>query len=195
LTPFSIFSATEPRRLLLDPETEVFRVLAPDEVPVTVNSIKGSKQLLAVMTEDCRTGEEIFKRLLESLGKKNTTVIREDLLDTERMRGHDLIFCGIPKQRPQLPPLPAKITLHSAGFSINKEVVNAPDGLLFMVLPLPAPSGRVAAFFRPLSAAAAEQYTPKITHYGKYGSLVFSGGAIQHKGTTPASAKTSSISF
>jgi len=195
LTPFSIFSATEPRRLLLDPETEVFRVLAPDEVSVTVNSIKGSQQLLAVMTEDCRAGEEIFKRLLESLGKGNTTVISEERLDTERVQGHDLIFCGIPKQRLKLPPLPSGITLHSAGFSINKEVVNAPDGLLFMVLPLPDPAGRVAAFFMPLSAAAAEKYTPKITHYGKYGSLVFSAGAIQHKGTTPASAKASVVSF
>ncbi len=56
LTPFSIFSPTEPRHLLLDPDVEVLRVLAPGEIPVTVNSIKASKQLLVVMTEACRAG-------------------------------------------------------------------------------------------------------------------------------------------
>ena len=184
-TPFTFSTPTEPQQLLLDPDAELFRVLAPGEIPVTVNSIKGSKQLLAVITEDCRAGDATFKRFLESLGKSGTTVIREDKLDEERLRTHDLIFCGIPKQRSLLPPLPSGISLRSTGFTINEDVVPAPDGLLFLVLPFPAPSVRIAALFLPLSETAAEQYAAKITHYGKYGSLVFTGGAIRHKGTIP----------
>jgi peptidase M1-like protein len=195
LTPFTISSPTEPRQLLLDPDAEVFRVLAPGEIPVTVNSIKGSKQLLIVMTAECRAGGETFRRLLESLGQGEAAVIREDELDAARIRGHDLLFCGIPKQRSLLPPLPAGITLQDSGFSVDEDTVQAPDGLLFLVLQLPASSGRVAALFQPLSAAAAEQYSPKITHYGKYGSLMFTGGAIRHKGTIAPSAGGSAVGF
>jgi aminopeptidase N len=184
-TPFTFSTPTEPRQLLLDPDAELFRVLAPGEIPVTVNSIKGSKQLLAVITTDCRGGDATFKRFLESLGKSGTTVVREDELDEERLRTHDLMFCGIPKQRSLLPPLPSGISLRSTGFTINEDVVPAPDGLLFLVLPFPTPSVRITALFLPLSERAAEQYAAKITHYGKYGSLVFTGGAIRHKGTIP----------
>jgi hypothetical protein len=182
-TPFSISSPAEPRQLLLDPDADVFRVLALSEIPVTVNSIKGSKQLLAVMTEGCRTREETFRRLLESLGHGEAKVIREDELDAKRIKGHDLMFCGIPRQSSMLPPFPAGIAVNGTSFSVDKETVGAPDGLLFLVLPFPDSSGRVAALFQPLSEAAAEQYTSKITHYGKYGSLVFTGGAIRYKGT------------
>jgi hypothetical protein len=195
LTPFSLFSPTEPRHLYLDPDAEEFRVLAPREIPVTVNSIKGSKQLLVVMTEKCRARGETFRLLLDSLGQGETAVIGEDKLDAEHLSGHDLIFCGIPKQRSLLPPFPAGITLHDTELFVQKEMVHAPDGLLFLVLQYPAPSGRVAALFHPLSAAAAELYAPKITHYGTYGSLVFSGGAIRHKGSIPPSAGESAVGF
>jgi hypothetical protein len=195
LTPFSISSSTEPRKLLLDPDAEVFRVLAPNEIPESVNSIKGSKMLLAVMTEECRARGETFRRLLESLGKGEVAVIREEELDEARMRGHDLIFCGIPKQRSLLPPLPAGIALHDTEFSIHEEVLHAPDGLLFLVLQRPAASGRVAALFQPLSATAAEQYASKITHYGKFGSLVFTGGVIRHKGINTPSSRESAVGF
>ncbi len=196
LTQFSIFSASEPRHLLLDPDAEKFRLLSPGEMPVTVNSIKGSKQFIAVMTEDCRAGKETFQRLLESLGKGKTAAIKEDEPDTESIiQGKDLMFCGIPKKRSLLPALPAWITIRDTDFFLNKDVVSAPDGMLFVVLPLPTSSGRVAALFKPLSEEAAKQYAPKITHYGKYGSLVFNNGAIRHKGTTQPSAKESNVSF
>jgi Peptidase family M1 domain len=195
LTPFSISSPTDPRHLFLDPDAEAFRILAPSEIPATVNSIKGSKQLLVVMTEECRAKGETFRRLLESLGQGEAAVIREDELDAARLRGHDLIFCGIPKQRSLLPPFPAGVALHGTEFSVQKDMVHAPDGLLFLVLQFPAPSERVAALFQPLSAAAAEQYAPKITHYGTYGSLVFTGGVIRHKGTIPPSSGESAVNF
>jgi hypothetical protein len=182
-TPFSIFSPAEPKQLQVDPDADVFRVLALSEIPVTVNSMKGSKQLLAVMTEGCRAGKETFRRLLESLGHGEATVIREDELDAKKVEGHDLMFCGMPKQRALFPPLPAGIAVSGNEFSVDKEAVGAPDGLFFLVVPYPAPSGRVAALFQPLSEEAAERYTAKITHYGKYGSLVFTNGAIRYKGT------------
>jgi hypothetical protein len=194
-TRFTISSHAEPRHLLLDPDAEDFRILAPSEIPVTVNSIKGSKQLLVVITEDCHAKDETVKRLLESLGQGDAPVIREDKLDETRRQGHDLILCGVPKQRSLLPPLPAGITVHGAKFSVQEDTVHAPDGLLFLVLQVSNSPGRVVALFHSLSTEAAEKYTSKITHYGKYGSLVFTGGAIRYKGTMPPSAGSISVDF
>lgn len=194
-TAFRISSATEPRRLTLDPDADLFRILAPNEIPVTVNSIKASKRLLAVMTKGCRAEERTFRRLLESLGQGTAAVIREDELDASRMQGHDLMFCGIPKQRALLPPFPAEITLGGTEFSVQGDIVHAPDGLLFLAARFPDQTGRVAALFQPLSETAAERYAPKITHYGTYGSLMFAGGALRYKGTTPPSTEGSAVSF
>ena len=195
LTRFNFSSTTEPKHLFLDPDAEGFRLLARSEIPVTVNSIKGSKRLLAVITDDCRARDVTFRRLLESLGKGAAEVIREDALDAERVRTNDLMYCGTPKQRSLLPPLPSGITLRAGGFSVKEDAVQTPDGLLFLVLPSPAPTGRISALFLPLSEAAAEQYSSKITHYGTFGSLVFSGGAIRHKGTIPTSSGGSRVDF
>jgi aminopeptidase N len=195
VTQFTFSTPIKPKRLLLDPDAELFRLLAPGEIPVTVNSIKGSKSPIAITTEDCRARGATFKRLLESLGKGGTKVIREEELDAEQVRTNDLIFCGIPKQQALLPPLPSGVTLNSAGFSVDKNSVQTPDGLLFLTLRFPASSGRVAALFRPLSEAAAEQYSAKITHYGKYGSLLFTGGAIRYKGAVPVSGAVCSVDF
>jgi hypothetical protein len=193
-TRFTLTSATEPRRLLLDPDAEIFRVLDPDEIPATVNSIKGSKQLIAVMTDDCRATEATFKRLLESLGRKEGVVIREDKMTEEMAGSNDLLLCGVPKQRGLLPRLPSGVTLGRDEFSLNNEVIRAPDGLLFLALQFPA-SKRFAALFQPLSEAAAGQYLSKITHYGTYGSLVFSGGGVRHKEKLPSPGGGSSIDF
>jgi len=195
LTPFTLSSPTEPKRLLLDPDADTFRQLTADEIPVTVNSIKGAKHLLAVITGDCRAREETFRRLLESLGKGGAKIITEEELDQERNRRNDLIFCGLPTQRSLLPMLPDRVSLHNRSFSVNAEVVQASDSLLFLVLPSSVPGGRVTALFQPLSEAAAEKYVSKITHYGKYGTLVFHGGAIRYKGTAPSSAGGSRVDF
>lgn len=183
LSGFTLFSPSEPRQLLLDPEADIFRVLSPAEIPVTVNSIKSSHQLLAVVTEDCRATDVTFRRLLESLGKGGATVIREDELDAEQLRTHDLMFCGIPLQRSLLPPLPSGIGTGANGFSVDGKDSQAPDGLLFLVLSSHASAGRIRVLYRPLSETAAAQYSPKITHYGKFGALAFSGGVNRHKST------------
>lgn len=185
-TRFTISAATAPKRLLLDPEVEVFRILAGAEIPATVNSIKGSTKLVGVRTENCRAGGESFKALLASLSQGGARVIEEAELERLETEQHDLVFCGMPRNRSLLPRLPEGVSLAGAGFTSDGAPYPAPDGLLFLVLKSPGSFGRVAALYQPLSEAAAVQYTPKITHYGKYGYLVFAGGSNRRKGTAPA---------
>jgi aminopeptidase N len=193
-TRFQISSAAAPRRLLLDPDVDAFRILSPGEIPATVNSIKGSRQLLGVLTENCRASGESFRDLLASLSQGSARVVREGDLAAGEAGTHDLVFCGAPRDRSLLPTAPEGTQLSGSGFSAEGVTYPAPDGLLFLVQKLPG-SGRVAALFQPLSEAAARQYAPKITHYGKYGHLVFAGGANRQKGTVPARSGTSAVSI
>ena len=171
----------------MDPDVELFRILSPDELPPTVNRIKGSENLLVVMTKDCRAREETVKLFLESMSQGGATVVGEEKVVATELRDHDLLFCGVPQHRSAFPPLPDGMAVSGGDFSLEGERYAAPDGLLFAVMRHPLAGGRVAAVFLPLSEGAAERYALKITHYGKYGYLVFSGGGNKRKGIyTPA---------
>ena len=185
-TRFQLSSPGAPGRLLLDPDAEVFRILSPGEIPATVNSIKGSTKLLGVLTENCRARSESFGDLLASLSQGGAQVVSEADLGRMESSGYDLVFCGAPRDRSLLPRLPEGLQFTGSGFSVDRASYPAPDGLLFLVLKRPGASGRIAALFEPLSEAAARQYLPKITHYGKDGHLVFAGGSIRSKGIVPA---------
>jgi len=181
-TPFSFSSSDLPRRLLMDPDVDLFRVLSSDELPPTVNRIKGSKNLLAVITRNCQAREETVRLLLESLGQGMAMVVSEDKIGATSLRDHDLLFCGAPQQQTTFPALPGGISVSRREFSVDGERFNGSDGLLFVVTRHPLAAGRVAALFLPLSDGAAERYVLKITHYGKYGYLVFAGGENRRKG-------------
>ena len=67
-------SASAPKRLLWDPDADVFRILSPGEISATVNRIKGLMRLVGVLTENCRARVETFRGLLASLSLDGTTV-------------------------------------------------------------------------------------------------------------------------
>jgi hypothetical protein len=194
-TPFRISTPVKPHRLLLDPDTELFRILAPNEIPLTVNSIKGSNRLLGVLTEDCRAGEESFRRLLASLGQEKSAIVKEDELGAARENGHDLLFCGLPAKRSLTETLPDGITLKGDIFTVQGKPVDSPDSLVFLVLPSPSKPGRFVAIYRPASLEAAATYNHKITHYGPYSFLVFADGTIRYKGTLPPTSAGNTVSF
>ena len=194
-TRFSIATAKLPKRLLLDPDAQLFRILSAKEIPATVNSIKGANGLVGVVTENCRASAETFRGLLESLSRGGAKVIKESELKRMATGGSDLLFCGTPRDRSLLPRLPEGIEADASKFSVNGVQYAAPDGLLFMVLPFSENQRRVAAIFQPLSQAAAERYAAKITHYGKYGYLVFADGANRQKGTAPPTESDAVVVF
>lgn len=194
-TKFALSTSSFPERLLLDPEASIFRIFSPGEIPATVNSVKGSTTLIGVVTQNCQAEVGSFKAFLASLSQGGARVLDENQIDFARSTSHDLIFCGTPKNPSLLPPLPKDIKLAGQGFLGKGTAVTSGDGLLFLVLKRSSPSKGVVALFQPLSEASAQQYGPKITHYGKYGYLIFSGGTNRHKGTAPTSDVGASVSL
>ncbi|WP_328760145.1 M1 family metallopeptidase [Geomonas azotofigens] len=176
-TPFDVAAPGEPRRLLLDPDAEIFRILSPGEIPATVNSVKGAANLIGVVTRGCRTDRGSLRAFLASLSQGRAAIVDESELGPEQAAGHDLLFCGVPADASLLPAGAEPVPPGETG---------QPDSLRFTVLQRRAPAKGVVALFEPGSAAAAAQYGPKVTHYGKYGVLFFSGGTNRRKATAAA---------
>jgi hypothetical protein len=193
-TPFAFSVPYEPRRLLLDPDAEIFRILPPGEVPPTVNRIKGAKSLIVVMTPNCRAKRETVGLLLESLGQQGAPVIAESEANAARIAGHDILFCGVPEQ-PRISMDSARISASRGSFTIDRQVFDRPEDALFFVTRHPIDQDRVVALFNPLSGAAAAECALKITHYGKYSYLAFKAGENRNKGTAAASSGTNEIIF
>lgn len=193
-TPFAFSVPGEPRRLLLDPDEEIFRILSPGEIPPTINRIKGAKSLLVVMTPNCRAKRETVGLLLESLGQQGAMVVAESEANAALIAGHDLLYCGVP-DHPQISMESSRIYVSRKSFTIDRQSFDRPDDALFSVTRHPIDQDRVVAIFNPLSGVAADECALKITHYGKYSYLAFTAGENRSKGTAAASSGANEINF
>jgi hypothetical protein len=180
--PFELTSKGRPTRLLIDPDHHVFRLLSPIEVPATVNSLKGSVSLVGVLSEGWEGMEPVLRALLVSLGHSGAPVARERTLAPGVLQGRDLLVLGEPKGRPGMPQPPKKPAIVP-----ENGVEQAPMGKnrsLFLIAGHPEVSAPVAAFFLPAKGVETQTLTRavrKITHYGKYSSLVFDGDTVVGK--------------
>lgn len=181
---FEIRSDAIPRKLVVDPDANVFRRLYPEEIPPSVNCVRGSSTLIAVTSDELPAGwSASAEMLLDSLGLDDTPILREGSVSDSDLRGHDVLFIGVPRNRMLLPPLPKGLSLGSDRFTLDSADYSDPTDALFVVFQRFAEKQRIAAIFLPLSQQAAQVAARKIPHYGKYGLLVFGQGANQMKKT------------
>lgn len=185
-TPFHAVTAQIPGKIVMDPGVDVFRRLVWAEVPPTVNTVKASGDLLVVVAARWRTAAaKIIGTLLTSLGVAAGEVIEETRIGEVGLAGKDVLFLGVPSQKHLISVLPETITLAKDGFTVEGESFDQSGDAMFCVFQHPVTEGKIAALFFPLSKAAADAALPKITHYGKYSTLVFENGVNRIKTTWP----------
>jgi len=194
-TPFAVTLPVAPERVVLDPEVDIFRILSPTELPPTVNRLKGSPALTAVVAKGCGVSDGTLRLLLRSLGQGDGPVIREEDAGAASLDGRDLLLCGVPGRHGLLPQLPRGVAPVSGGFAVNGMAYGGSGDLLLVVVDRPGAPGRVAALLLANSPVAAEAAIPKITHYGRYGLLVFSGGENRVKETLLQAGGGSVVTF
>jgi len=187
--PFGLCLKATPRRLVVDPDVDLFRRLYPEEIPPIINGIKGSSSLVAVVARNQSTETlEGSRILLEAFGQKDALILSEDEVVPEDLKGHDVLYLGFPETQGYMLSLPPSLSVSPDRFALDGIIYDAPGHAMFVVLPHPQDPERVAGLFLPLSSEAAVAAARKIAHYGKYSYLAFLGGMNQVKGTWPVSA-------
>jgi hypothetical protein len=185
-TRFSFRSDAPPHELVFDPQVNLFRRLAPSEIPPSVNSLKGSASVLMVLSDDLEKGSrEAARTLALSLGLKNVRAVDEGGVNPDELARHDLLLVGLPRDRRWLPAVNGHVTFKDGAFVLQKTSFDQPWDAFFGVGPHPNAKQRVAGIFLPLSPAFADRVARKVTHYGKYSYLAFSRGINRAKGTWP----------
>jgi hypothetical protein len=175
-----------PQKLIADPDVNTFRLLDPEEVPCTVNSVKGSKSLTAVLRDGSpREAVKAFRLLLEGLGHADAPITSEKEAEMKMSKERDFLFFGLPrseKLKSFFSSSPEDVTLSSEKFSVKG--FSGAD-CLFLVFNESNRGAGITALYLPVSGTSTDSVLTsarKITHYGKYSYLTFSHGVIQQKG-------------
>jgi hypothetical protein len=182
-TRFQMVSDARPLKLRVDPDTDIFRQLFPDEIPPSINALKSSRALLVLLADNLEPDMQSATRLLlRSLGIKNYTIAQEKTVDQKDLREKDILMVGYPQRKEVSLKLPQQVAIKPQSFTVNQHTYNRPTDVFFGVFGHPHRKDRVAALFLPLSSSHAEEVARKVTHYGKYSYLAFQEGSNRAKG-------------
>lgn len=199
---FSFSVLAQPVGLDVDPEAHVFRLLAPEEIPVTVNSLKSSRTLAAVLGGSMDGAYlPMLRLLLESLGQGGAEILREKDVSAAALARRDVLFLGFPvtdKGREALDSVQRNNWQVLEQLSQQETLALARCDAQFLAYADPERPGRVVAFFVPrpsMDTQAAEDAARKITHYGKYSYLGFEKGANTVKGVWEPQDSPLSVDF
>jgi hypothetical protein len=182
--PMRVNATAQPLGITIDPGYDTFRYLAPEEIPPSVNSLKGSSAVTLVLSELGWEGMEgVAMILARSLGLENTRIVPEARIEEAEFREQDRLFIGLPSEKHLPANLPPGLIMNRDSFVVEGRAFGGPSDAFFGVFSPTA--GRCLALFLPLSPTSAEEVAGKITHYGRYGYLAFSGGRNEIKGNWP----------
>jgi len=183
-TSFVLRSRAPPRRLLLDPEVDLFRRLAPEEIPKTVNALRGSRSLVVVTASGLpQKALAAGRTLLAALRKESSPVYDEEAVTAATLQGHDILWLGVPKNRTLLPPLPRELSLEGDDFTVHGQTFSRSEASLFFSLAGTAKPSRTQALYLPQTGPESGRDARKIPHYGNDSYLVFLGDRMLLRGT------------
>ena len=183
---FSIPSPAAPKKLIVDPDVNTFRLLYPEEIPATVNSLKGSQGPVAVLSDGSPPeAAKAFELLLAGLDQADTPIVTEKEAEMKVNKDKDFLFFGLPRSenlKSFFASAPEGVSFSPHDFSVKG---SSGADCLFLVFSDPGRGGGITALFLPVSGTADDSVLTaarKITHYGKYSFLSFSRGVIREKG-------------
>lgn len=186
ITPFTLSAERPPARIVVDPEVNLLRRLAPSEIPSDINMLRASFSLIVVVARGAPAEwREAAALLLAGLGREKAAIVDEERFRPEEHPGRDLLFLGIPENRERLPAFPTGLTVHRDAFEWNGRRFAKPGDVLFAVVPASPGAERLTAILLPMSPAPAKVVARKIHHYGTSSLLIFEDGTNVVKETWP----------
>lgn len=169
ITEISIVLDQRPLEFTIDPDHAFLRRLSPEEFPPVWSRFLGSEKKLAILAKD--SDRAVFQPLLDSFEGKGLTVATADKVSNQDLRDKDLLFLGtdqIPARSLFGPPPPASAA-----------------GLIVDVRRNPLSPAHVAVLVTSRDTENTQSVIGRLSHYGKYSYLEFSGGRNIEKRLQP----------
>jgi len=186
---FEFKSIQPPISLVVDPDFNFFRRLDASEIPPSINTLKGAESVLVILADGMEKNlQPVANTMVQSLGLANYRVIPEKQVAPAELKAGDLLLIGYAATAEKLLAGVARdhdVIFSEKRFTLNDGAYGRPSDSFFGVFDHPFAQGRTVALFLPLSMDYTEVVARKITHYGKYSYLAFSGDLNQAKGVWP----------
>ncbi len=161
---FEIPLAALPESLVIDPEYDLMRTLAPAELPPTWSRFLGSEHKVAILPSE--KDKIIYKPLLDELQEYEGSILIEDEVSDKDLANNSLLFLG------------------TAG-RLSRSLFAQPDhpasAFTLDVRNNPLDPDQVAVLVTAPDAEQVAAAAGKLRHYGKYSYLSFKNGRIQEK--------------
>jgi len=186
--PFRLETDAPPHRVIADPEADLFRVLAKEEIPPAVNTIRGSDDLLVLVAEKDVPSQQAITNLLSALRKSDLPINKLSAVSAEELVGHDLLVFGYDESLK-----PKELSDSGANLFADKSGIDGKS--LFIVRANPLSGGKSAAWFLSNDSVHDAVVARKIPHYGKYSFLQFESETNLEKRTFPPESSPLTIDF
>ncbi|MCF8050163.1 MAG: M1 family peptidase [Desulfobacterales bacterium] len=185
-TPFVLRTASRPSEVVLDLHADVFRRLFPEEIPASVNAVKGAGSVSVVVSAGAgKAGTQTAQMLVRSLGLSRARIVSEVDFQPTVSEGGSVVYIGFPENPFLLTEARGPVALFSDRFSAGGRVFSEATDTFFGVFENPQTPGAVVGILYPVHSRFGPLVARKAAHYGKYSYLAFSAGQNAAKGIWP----------
>lgn len=181
-------------RILLDPETDFFRLLSSEELPVTFSRVLSGAPPSLVVAGTGRPGVlNNAQRLLAGKLSRGALVLSDGAVTPEALdRAQRLVVVGYPDPASSLAKwlacrLPAGYGLEEDRLLIRGKATDSPFAGAAFIVPNGSDRTKVLCFVDALGPAAFDQLARRLDQFGGYSFLLFQGEEtlVQERGSAP----------
>lgn len=175
-----------PNRVIVDPEVDLFRLLAPAEIPATLaRFLAAPADLVIIGSHRDEAMRSMARRLAGSFvapGAK--TLLDSQVTAAELATAQRVLVLGRPSDQAAalLPRLPADVILEGDRLAVGGVAALDPQAAIVLALDHPAPGRGVLVLVDALAPMQLDTTLQKLVHYGKYSYLLFSAGKATQRG-------------
>ena len=174
---FNFSTPYEPSEILIDPQFDVLRKLDPKETPPTITELFGAKKTLILLPEK---EENKYNEFVSDWikGKEEKYIIKKDNEIEKLPQDKSVLILGIENKFTKT--INSELKKYNSVIQYNKVVLGKRETVIdstevFIITEHPLNTNKVIAFLSVGNNNAIHGLIRKLTHYGKYSYLVFTG--------------------
>jgi aminopeptidase N len=181
---YSIETGAEPLTVAVDPDYDTFRLLSPEEIPITMGTLFGRDSVAVVIgNREPEAAKRVFRGIASQWGLGGRVVEETDSTGS-LVAGKTMWLMGRGDLSNRLLAGAAEsVRISDEAFVVDGQELARPGGTLIVTVKSPLEAGAALGFFISDDMAGAQSLGGRLPHYGKYSYLGFAGGDLVLKGT------------